>query len=177
MEPSNEATEEQLQHARAQGLALQGAISAMEKETGELKTVYVGDYEVAVTAEEAEGLYHFRNGNLEWVEPTEENCHIEVGVRDASDGRFIPGLNVSVNVSTSDGEDVGTHEHPFLWHPWLYHYGRNWHVPRSGEYRIMVHIDPPTFMRHDIKNGKRYADPVDAEFQISIETGQKISTD
>ena len=73
-------------------------------------------------------------------------------------------------------KQIGSHEQPFLWHPWLYHYGRNWHVPGDGNYKLAVQVEPPTFMRHDKKNGKRYAEPVEVIFpKVKIETGQKIS--
>jgi uncharacterized protein involved in high-affinity Fe2+ transport len=55
----------------------------------------------------------------------------------------------------------------------LYHYGRNWKVPTDGEYTLKVHIDPPTFMRHDEINGCRFTKPVDTEFTgVKVERGQ-----
>lgn len=69
---------------------------------------------------------------------------------------------------------MGTHAQPFLWHPWLFHYGRNWQVPGDGEYTLRVRIEPPTFHRHDKRNGLRYAEPVEVEFRgVQLETGQK----
>ncbi len=76
----------------------------------------------------------------------------------------------------ADGNIIATHPQPFLWHPWLYHYGRNWEVPGDGTYTLRVRIDPPMFMRHDSTNGKRYAERVEIEFKnVKIETGQKKS--
>ena len=55
----------------------------------------------------------------------------------------------------------------------IYHYGRNWTVPADGEYTLKVHIDPPTFMRHDEINGDRFADPVDVTFEgVKVQRGQ-----
>jgi uncharacterized protein involved in high-affinity Fe2+ transport len=173
MKPSQEATKEQLQLAREQGDVYGKAIQAMGKETGQLKTQHVGDYEIGVTVEAAEGLYQLENGKLKWMEPTGENAHVEIVVRDASDGRFIPGLAVQATLSTSDGNEVGTHQMPFLWHPMLYHYGLNWKVPGEGDYRLHVRVDPPQFMRHDHKNGLRYASREEADFTLHIEPGQK----
>ncbi len=101
---------------------------------------------------------------------------MEVAVRDAADGRFIAALTVTVKIVDPNGAEVGTHEQPFLWHPWLYHYGRNWEVPGDGTYRIQVHSDVPTFMRHDHENGRRFAEPIDVEFSREIKTGQKRAT-
>ena len=84
---------------------------------------------------------------------------------------------ITAIVEDEQGKEIGTHEQPFLWHPWLYHYGRNWEIPDSGTYTLRVHVDAPEFGRHDSKNGKRYAKPVDITFEgVSIETGQKRTT-
>jgi hypothetical protein len=63
-----------------------------------------------------------------------------------------------------------------LWHPWIYHYGRNWEVPGEGDYTVHVRIEAPTFMRHDHENGKRYAKPVEVAFTRHIAPGQKRAT-
>lgn len=176
MKASEESTEEQLELAKKQGEAYAEALKGMDKESG-ADMVRVGDYLVAIVVEDAEGMWHLENGELTWHEPGEENAHIEVAVCDAADGRFIPGLDVTVSVKGPDGTDYGTHTQEMLWHPWLYHYGRNWVVGDEGEYTIGVTIDPPTFMRHDHENGKRYADKVEVEFTRKIKPGQKIATE
>ena len=38
-------------------------------------------------------------------------------------------------------------------------------VPGDGAYTFRVHIDAPTFHRHDRKNGLRDAEPVEVEFR------------
>lgn len=175
MQESEESTLEQLALARAQGDAYASALGAMDKESG-ADMRRAGEYEVAIVVENAEGMWQPRDGGLHWMEPDEENAHVEVAVRDAADGRFVPGLTVTVTLTGSDGTTVGTHEQPFIWHPWLYHYGRNWQIPGEGDYRIRVQIAPPAFMRHDHNNGKRYAQPVEVEFMRHIKPGQKRAT-
>lgn len=92
---------------------------------------------------------------------------------DAGDGRFVPGLDVEVAVIDAGGAEVGRHTQPLLWHPMLYHYGRNWTVPGDGSYTFRVRVAPASFPRHDKKNGRRYTEPVEVEFaDISVETGQ-----
>jgi uncharacterized protein involved in high-affinity Fe2+ transport len=139
--------------------------------TGE--TQESGDYFVGFAQEEAEGLYAPTGaGNLEWQEPDEANCHIEIAVCDADDGRFIPELDIAVSVR-QDGEAVTSFRPDFLWHPGLFHYGANITLPGDGVYTLVVAIDPPTFHRHDHDNGHRYVDPVEVTFEnVSIETGQ-----
>lgn len=174
--PSDEATEEQLRLANEQGhqykVALEHMTNKVADDGGE---VAAGDYLVGYAVEKAEGMYMFHDGSLEWHEPAkDENVHIEVAVRDGADGRFLPGLDVQVTVLDGEGKEIGTHKQPFLWHPWLFHYGRNWHVPGDGTYKLKVRIEPPTFMRHDRENGKRYTKPEVVEFdRVSIETGQE----
>lgn len=172
MEASDEATEPQLDLAREQGDRYVEALEHMVDEVadgGAQKAA--GHYIVGVAHEEAEGMYHRRDGGLVWEEP-DGNIHLEVSVRDAGDGRFVPGLSVSLTVLDEDGEEVGTESMPFLWHPWLYHYGRNWTIPGDGRYTLRVRIEPPTFMRHDEKNGRRYPDEVRVEFEgLELETG------
>lgn len=174
-EPSDEATREQLQLATEQGHQYKVALEHMTKKVADDGgEVAVGDYLVGYAVEKAEGMWMWHNGKLEWQEPSDENAHIEIAVRDGADGRFIPGLDVQVTLLDSDGEEIGTHTQPFLWHPWLYHYGRNWQVPGDGTYRLRVSIEPPRFMRHDEKNGKRYEKRETVEFDnVRIKTGQE----
>jgi uncharacterized protein involved in high-affinity Fe2+ transport len=179
MRSSEESTKEQLQLALAQGEALQRALDAMDTESDAgVQLQRAGDYEIGVAVEEAEGMWMPDGGELRWHNPDEENCHVEVCVRDGADGRFIPGLRVAVTLAAAGGDELGTHEQPFLWHPWLYHYGRNWHVPEAGSYDIRVRVEPPTFMRHDHENGRRYAEPAEVTFSaIRIEPDQKRVAD
>jgi hypothetical protein len=173
---SNEATKRQIELAREQGEAQTHALEAMKEETGHAGQVRAGDYVIGYAVEEAEGLYRWRDGELEWEEPTHENAHVEVVVADAADGRFVPGLEVTVNIRAGADRDFGTYEQPLLWHPWLLHYGRNWTLPGDGTYDLRVHVEPLRMPRHDKKNGRRFAKPVDVTFRgVRIETGRKTS--
>jgi Fe2+ transport protein len=175
MRSSEESSREQLRLAKVQGDALQQALDAMDEESDSgVIAQRAGDFEIGIAVEEAEGMWRWRDGTLEWQDPADENCHVEVCVRDGADGRFVPGLSVTATLVGPDGEEVGTHEQPFLWHPWLYHYGRNWKVPGEGEYTIRVRVEPPTFMRHDHENGRRFVEAVEVEFEgVEIEPDQK----
>lgn len=174
MEVSEEAEAHQLELARGQGEAYVAALEEMVNNVASYGDEQrAGDYIVAIAVESAEGMYHLEGGDLVFKEPEEENCHVEVSVRDAADQRFIPGLTIHVRLTASDGRDVGRHLQPFVWHPWLYHYGRNWVVPGDGDYTLDVSIKAPEFMRHDPHNGKRYPGDVELTFQnVKIETGK-----
>lgn len=172
MRESDEATEDELDLAREQGGVYVKALEHMVDEVADGGgETHAGDYVVGYAHEEAEGMYALRNGALEWQEP-EGNVHVEISVRDASDDRFVPQLNVHLTILDSAGREVGTERMPFIWHPWVYHYGRNWTIPGAGEYTLRVRIEPPAFMRHDRENGRRFAEEVVVEFaNVRLETG------
>jgi len=173
---SEEFDERQKELATAEGEAYQRSLRHMidaVAHTGEMTRQ--GDYIVGFAQEEAEGLYHLTDeGEFEWMEPSdEENCHLEVAVADAADGRFIPELSVEATLAAHDDGEVGPVDLDLLWHPGLYHYGENIHVPGDGTYDIEITVDPPTFRRHDEANGDRYGDSVTVLFEdVDIKTGQ-----
>lgn len=176
MKSSKESTQQQLQFAKQQGDALGKTLNYMTHQEAHGEEVAAGEYLVGYAVENAEGMWIMQDGGLQWENPNKENAHLEVSVRDGADGRFVPALTVYATLIDANGKEVGTHEQPFLWHPWLYHYGRNWVVPADGEYTLRVRIDPPIFARHDKENGKRYTKPVEVEFtHVHIKTGQKLN--
>lgn len=173
LQPSDEADERHLELAREAGEVYTEAVDYMIEEvahTGDRERT--GDYVVGFAQEEAEGMYHLTDGDLEWVEPDEDaNCHLEVIAASAADGRFVPGLDVTATLE-GEGETIGPIEIPFVWHPGLYHYGTNLSVPGDGTYDITVEIDPASFPRHDEKNGDRFGDSVVVEFaDVDVATG------
>jgi hypothetical protein len=174
MKQSDEASQEELKLAADQGDTYDKALRYMTTKVDNGTEKRAGEYRIGYAVEKAEGMYYLIHGELEWRDPTDQNAHIEVTVRDDRDGRFLPGLVVLVTLFDQNGKEVGTRRLPFLWHPWLYHYGLDWKVPGDGVYTVRVHVDVPAYPRHDKKNGKRFAEPVDVEFQhVSIKTGQK----
>lgn len=80
---------------------------------------------ISYAVEEAEGMHDWVDGALVWQDPGETTTHVEVAVRDAGDGRFVPGAKVTVTRISPDRTEVGTEHHSLLWHPMVYHYGRN----------------------------------------------------
>lgn len=167
MDPdTDEATALQLARAREQGDAYGRAVKLMIEEIAETGGVTrSGDYEVGYAIEEAEGLYSLVDGELIWNAPEDETRHVEIVVRDAADGRFIPGLEVEVTLTDGDGREFGPHRQALVWHPMMYHYARNWAIPVDSEYAMEVRIKPPTFLRHDETNGRRFAEPCTVTFE------------
>jgi hypothetical protein len=175
MDPNtDEADARQLELAREQGDSYKRALEHMANNVAhDGGTQEAGEYLIGYAVEEAEGMYMWEDGELNWMEPEEENLHVEIAVCDLSDGRFVPCLTVTGTLVDPDGNEVGTHVHEMLWHPMLYHYGRNWKVPADGTYTLKVRVEPPTFMRHDDVNGCRFKEPVETTFtNVQVERGQ-----
>ncbi|HET8581291.1 MAG TPA: iron transporter [Candidatus Paceibacterota bacterium] len=174
-ETNNNDTKQQL--AYAQGRAFGDALRHMTEEEATGAELASGDYLIGYAVERAEGMYAYDGEELVWLNPTDENAHIEVSVRSARDGRMLPGLTVTVTVEDQDGSEVGSEIHPFLWHPWLYHYGRNWTIPSEGEYRVRVHVTAPlTMMRHDREHGAAFSEDAEVVFEgVQLPVGQKLS--
>jgi hypothetical protein len=165
--------------ARTGGEAYRAAVQAMADRSG-VQTRESDDFLIGVIVEPAEGMYEPSPGGhgLEWHEPEDANAHLEVAVADRHDGRFVPGLDVQVEVRASKAVVVVDEELPFLWHPFLYHYGANVMVPEAGDYTVTVRIGQPDFHRHDPVNGRRYLDPVEVTFdRIHFEPGVKPRQD
>lgn len=177
MRPSDEADARQLDLARQEGAAYQASLQYMTTQVADSgASQRAGEYIVGYAQEKAEGMYMPRGeGQLEWMEPAEgENCHLEISVSDAADGRFVPYLTVHATLTKDSGERVGPFEVPFVWHPGLHHYGTNIQVPGDGSYDLYVRIEPPPFMRHDQENGHRYARTVEVDFGgIPLKTGRE----
>lgn len=172
--PSSDASSEQLALARQQGDAVSRAVDAMIQSSVSGDKKRAGDYIVGYAIGKAEGMYQMIEGELEWQEPVDENCLVEIVVQDGADFRFVPALDVTCTLTDPAGHEIGMNRQPFLWHPWIYRYGRNWRVPFDGNYTLKVHIDPPAFPRHDELNGNRYANPVNVLFHdVRIVRGRK----
>lgn len=173
--PSEEADRMQLELAKEEGRAYSKSLEYMANKVAENGgSADCGDMVVAFAQEKAEGLYRLRDGELVWEEPSlDQNCHLEISVLDANDRRFIPCLDVRLTVTDAKGNQIGSEMMPFLWHPGMYHYGKNWALPGNGAYDLEVEIKAPDFPRHDKENGQRYSRPVRAHFRsVEITTGR-----
>lgn len=173
--PSEEATRVGLRLAQQAGDAYWRQVQHFVGQVahwGEVKRA--GDYAVGLAVEEAEPLYYPTDGELQLHEPFADcNSHFEVVVMDAADHRFIPELHVALQLWLGE-RDCGVVTLPFLWHPTMYHYGSNVHLPEAGSYRATVSIAMPTFCRHDKANGRRYEQPVSVGFDdVRVKLGRK----
>lgn len=165
MPTSTDSPREQRQEqlARNQGEAY-GASYEMLMAEDPHATTEADDYAITASFEPAEGMYIPRaDGSLAWATPAPgNNQHFEVIVRDRQDGRFLPGLDIRLRLyrATNGHAAVVDTEVPFIWHPFVLHYGIDGSIPEEGDYLAEVSVARPRWNRHDEVRGRRYADDV-----------------
>jgi hypothetical protein len=149
--------------ARKQGDAL---IASMNLHLEELvHTVKkIDDYIVTVAFEGADGMYGVdEKGELEWNKPGKFGAmHAQIIIQDRDDKRFVPNLEISVRIFDNEGTVITESDAPFMWHPYVFHYGLETVLPDEGEYIVEVKIQKPGFARHTKNHGKRYQSTVTA---------------
>ncbi|MDQ2889421.1 MAG: iron transporter [Gemmatimonadota bacterium] len=161
---------ESVRLANREAEILDGQIAEALRSDGEAGAhgleVRSGDYRVAVTVQAARGYWQVRAGTLTYVRTDTSvgpAAHIGVTVRDAETGRFIPGLKVRATLLDARGREIDTYAMPFMWHPWLNHYGLNVAVPGQGRYTVHVHADAPGFRRYGSSALRKFNRSVNAE--------------
>ena len=164
--------------SRHSGMAYENTLQAMYEQANDGRDTLSGDYRVAYALEYSEGYWYMRKGRMTYNTENElsgeHNAHLEVAVLDRVTGRFMFDLMVTATLFKESGDPVGTQAEMFMWHPWLYHYGENWRVPKAGIYSLKVHIDPPAYRRYGKIAGKQFTSPIDMSFDhLQIKTGQK----
>jgi hypothetical protein len=162
---ADEATQRRLHLARAQGDAYGEALEhVLEHAAAAAGRQRAGDYWVDFAIGDAEGAYDPSTDGIRWRGPSDGDLHLGVIVRDAGDGRFVPGLRVVVTMIGADGRELGTQELPLSWDPVIYHYGADWHPADGPPHRLRVRVEPPVFSRRDAVDGRRFVEPVEVEF-------------
>jgi len=151
--------------ARDEGAVVDRPLSALLRD-GDVSGSQVrsGDYKVTVLVREARGYWNVRNGSLGFVDPNSSVgpvAHLDVIVRDATTGRFVPGLKVRATILNSRKKEVDTYPMPFMWHPWVNHYGLSVPMPGSGRYTVRVRTDAPAFRRYGSTALKKFNRAVD----------------
>ena len=128
-------------------------------------SLQIDDYIISLACENAEGMYMIsKKGELSWMIPAkEENLHVEVVVQDKDDKRFLPSLDVECTLFDDEKNEIVRLHIPFIWHPFLFHYGMNTTIPKKGNYTAEITIKKPLFHRHDQTYGMRYQNDVTVE--------------
>lgn len=172
---SRHSPQDKEQIALLQGKAYQDALNMMKDTVQSHKSYENNDMIVTLACEEAEGLYvPASSEELKWKIPaSKSNLHVEIIVQDTLDRRFIPNLDITLRIIDSN-KSKDTYKLPFLWHPFLFHYGKNIEIPGEGKYSFEVMIKQPTFGRHDEIRGNRYAQDTSIQFDdLYLKPGRK----
>ena len=178
-DPENAANEEEwMPLAKAQGSAIKRAVDGMIAKTAmDGEQITYGPYLLTYAVEYAEGYWRYKNGkllyNIKVEQSAEKNAHVEVAVFDALTGRMIPGFDVETTFLKGN-EQVASVAPTMMWHPWLYHYGNNFRVPKKGKYELLVKTSPPHVRRYGEEFGKKYGESIEQIFtDVDVQTGQK----
>ena len=160
------------------GNAYHNTLKIMYKQANDGRDTVTGDYFIAYALEYSEGYWYSKDSKLVYKSDNEmssdHNAHLEIVARDLKTGRFMHGLNVTATLFDLNKKKIDTKMEMFMWHPWLYHYGENWRVPKAGSYYVHIHIDAPADRRYGKNFGKQFTMPADIDFpNIKIKTGQK----
>jgi hypothetical protein len=120
---------------------------------------HAGDFHVAVTHDVPDSFYETDHAGLTWREPAPfHTVRFGVLVADAIDGRFVPGLTVSLTAEQG-GRTLAAGQCGFLWHPRLHRYVTDMRL-LDGDYDLTVRVAVPGFPRDDRGAGRRYLDTV-----------------
>jgi Fe2+ transport protein len=134
-----------------------------EKRAGPLRIAYI--------VEPAEGWFERRNGELEWRPPARsETHHIEILPIEASTGRLVPQVPITLEVTDLNDEIVDRRRvSPYYGE--FFHYANNFAVPQAGRYKLRATIEPPDLRRHGEKeHGPALAEGATVEFEsVSLE--------
>jgi hypothetical protein len=169
----DERKQEQL--AADQGKAYEASYDMLMAEDPHAETE-VDDYRITASFEPAEGMYGMGpDGSLRWETPRDgNNQHFEVIVRDRHDGRFLPQLEIHLRVLDGGRKQAAEMTVPFIWHPFVFHYGIDGQIPSEGDYTAQVTIPAPRFHRHDEVRGRRYQRDVTVQLgPVHLKPGTK----
>ena len=176
MDPNtDEADAKQLELAREQGESYRKALEHMANDVAHDGGMQeAGEYLIGYAVEEAEGMYMWEDGELDWQDPEDENLHVEIAVCDAL-GRALRPLPEGHRHAHRPRRQRGRHARaPDALAPDALPLRAQLEGPgRRRRTRCKVRVEPPTFMRHDDVNGCRFKEPVETTFEnVKVERGQ-----
>ena len=175
----SEKMEEHQSLAQMTGAAYENTLKEMFHQANDGKTATKGNYFIAMAVEYAEGWWLYKADKFLYLAENDmsgkTNAHVEVAVCDTGSKRFLHDLDVTATLYDENNIKIGERNEPFMWHPWLFHYGENWRIPKaSRHYRLHVHISPPPYRRYGKMLGKQFTEAVDLDFDnVELKTGQK----
>ena len=150
------------------------ASSGGEQQAGGIIVTYAIEYAEAFWRFSPSGKFRY---TIENEALNAENAHLEIAPRDPRTGRYVPAARVTTETIGPGGGNP-RQDTPQLWHSWLYHFGKNVRVPRSGKYRLDVTVTPTPVAHYERQTGDAWWDPVSVSFaDAEIKTGGSDAPD
>ncbi|MGI4834947.1 MAG: iron transporter [Janthinobacterium lividum] len=179
-QPLSDAAAADTELAQAQGDAYHETLAALYEDANSGAARPAGDYRVGYALDYALATWELDEVRSRFAyeidieESAQYNAHVEATVQEARTGRFVPGLQLTATLTNQGGHGLGTHELPFEWHPWVFHYGANWRVPRPGYYRLRLQAAAPAIRRYGRTVGQVFAQGFEVSFDsVRVVTGSK----
>ncbi len=124
-----------------------------------------GPWQVSYIVEPAEGWFERRGGGFRFREPAEgETHHLEIIPREASTGRVVPNVPVTLEVLDEQGERVDE-KRLSPYYAEFFHYADNFSLPEAGEHALRARVEAPNLRRHgEESEGPRLSEGVEVEF-------------
>jgi len=124
-----------------------------------------GPWQVSYIVEPAEGWFERRGGELRFREPAEgETHHLEIIPREASTGRVVPNVPVTLEVLDEQGERVDE-KRLSPYYAEFFHYADNFTLPEAGEYALRARVEAPNLRLHgEESEGPPLSEGVEVEF-------------
>lgn len=108
----------------------------------------IGEWRIGYIVEPAEPWFENGGGAVSFREPAAgETHHIEIVPFEASTGRIVPDVPISLEVLDETGAVVDAKELNFYYGE-FFHYANNFSVPTAGRYTLRATLVAPSFNRH-----------------------------
>jgi hypothetical protein len=108
----------------------------------------VGPWQIAYIVEPAEGWFETVDGERRWRAHTAaETHHIEILPIEASTGRLVPNVPITLELLDAQGDRVARRRLP-MYYAEFFHYANNFAIPRDGTYTLRATLGAPDLRRH-----------------------------
>lgn len=108
----------------------------------------VGEWRIGYIVEAAEPWFENGGDGVSFREPAAgETHHIEIVPFEATTGRIVPDVPISLEVLDATGAVVDAKKLNF-YYAQFFHYANNFSVPTAGRYTLRATLEAPSFNRH-----------------------------
>jgi len=147
-DPTTTATTTEAADAEAPAGVVEQYTTVEEEIAAEGGETTSGPWRVGYIVEAAEPWFEPAGAEQQFREPAPgENYHIEIIPFEASTGRIVPDVPITLEVVGGDGQVVDSKQLNFYYST-FFHYADNFVVPDPGTYTLRATLGAPMFFRH-----------------------------